>query len=156
MFSFELPGCTDMWEWAATGAIFSRIEEKGATATGRTLATVDEEPGKNGPVPKGCNQIRPDGFSPGNAARSYMSIHPGPCFEGARLRSLRRKNQKPHGRTPKPATARFTPEQEASSPATRPSIGFGFRFTRKYYTFPFWARLDCVRANSIALEEQRL
>jgi hypothetical protein len=111
--------------------------------------------GEKWPRPEGL-QPNPDGFSPGNAARSYMSIHPGPCFEGARLRSLRRKNQKPHGRTPKPATARFTPEQEASSPATRPSIGFGFRFTRKYYTFPFWARLDCVRANSIALEEQRL
>jgi hypothetical protein len=84
-----------MWEWAATGAIFSRIEERGATATGCTLATMDEEPGKNGPVPKGCNRIRP-GFVPGpareplhpfgirflwpdlsrNAARSYMSIYP--------------------------------------------------------------------------------
>ncbi len=47
-------GCIDIYERAATGAIFSQIKERGATHTGRLLATIDTEMRKNGPVPSGC------------------------------------------------------------------------------------------------------
>jgi hypothetical protein len=51
-------GCIDIYEWAATGAIFSQVEERGATHTGCLLATSDEEMRKNGPVPPGCGANR--------------------------------------------------------------------------------------------------
>ncbi len=72
-------GCIDIYERAATGAIFSQIKERAATHTGapadalfvrgvdtgRLLATIDTEMRKNGPVPSGC------GANPGSPATAF-------------------------------------------------------------------------------------
>ncbi len=80
-------GCIHVYEWPATGAIFSHVKERGATHTGCLLATSDKEMGKNGPVPSGCGKnwarlrCRPRPWS-------HQSLRPPPCLAQFSLATL--------------------------------------------------------------------
>jgi hypothetical protein len=70
--------------------------------------------------------------------------------------TARKKSPNPLLRAPDPATARFTPEQEACAPATRSSIRFGSRFTPKYSSCPILGTAEQLAKKLNCLEGARL
>ncbi len=87
LYTSRILGCIHIYEWSATGAMFSHFEKRGVTHTGCLLATSDKEMGKNGPVPSGCGvnwailRCRPRPWS-------HQSLRPPPCLAQFTLATL--------------------------------------------------------------------